>query len=61
MCDGIASIRTDIVFLKGEKLTIQWWGKLTELPEDAEGGAEDEEAEYECTDWINQVPFRLKV
>ena len=32
-----------------------------ELPEDAEGCAEDEEAEYECTDWINQVPFRLKV
>ena len=32
-----------------------------ELPEDAEGCAEDKEAEYECADRINQAPLGLKV
>ena len=34
---------------------------LMELPEDAEGCAEDKEAEYECADRINQAPLGLKV
>ena len=31
-----------------------------QVPEDAEGGAKHQEAEYECADWINYAPLRLK-
>ena len=60
MFDGVASSRTVIVFLR--------WRREVDLqkfdgkpPEDAECGAEHQEAEDESADWIDQAPLGLKV